>query len=203
VSGLATILDEQFVMRYGAQEIKVYDTATFTSQRNLSVSGLKFRDDWSDGDDSYEARRWVACSVNNCLYVSDVNYNKIHKTDAAGLEAVKSWSVGRRPYGLSINANHNVLVACYGENAIHEYTTQGNLVRKISLQSDITNPTSVVQLSSGQYGVTHHGKQHRFCIIFTNGQLVKDCGGQKGSGEGQLNSPFGLAVNKRGFVFIL
>jgi DNA-binding beta-propeller fold protein YncE len=110
--------------------------------------------------------------------------------------------VGAQPYGLSLNSAGNLLVACYNANSIREYTTQGTLVKQISLQSNITNPTHVIQLSNDQYGVIHHGTYHRYCVVDANGQLVKSYGNTAGSADGQLYNPYGLAVDKHEYVFI-
>jgi sugar lactone lactonase YvrE len=193
VAGIASLGDELFVIRYSSSNIDVYESATFTLKRDIVVSGLS---------NTNTPRGLVACSVNNCLYVSDERNNCIHRVDVMGNVAAIQWSVGAQPYGLSLNSVRNVLVACYNANTIREYSTQGTLVKQISLQSNITNPTHVIQLNNAQYGVIHQGTYHRYCVVDVNGQLVKSYGNIPGSADGQLYSPFGLTVDRQGYVFI-
>jgi hypothetical protein len=70
---------------------------------------------------------------------------------------ISKWSVGRGPSGLSINTACNLLVACYKDKKIQEYTTSGSLVREICLKSndgESLSPYHVIQLTSGQFVVS-------------------------------------------------
>jgi len=85
------------------------------------------------------------------------------------------WSVELPPTGLSVNSAHNVLVAC-GENPVFlEYTTNGCLVRRVTLQPDVQYNTAehVVQLSRGRYGIIGlQGSMPDYRIVDDNGQVV-------------------------------
>jgi len=41
------------------------------------------------------------------------------RTELSCISTVKKWSVAR-PRGLSVNIAYNLVVACYGENKLHE-----------------------------------------------------------------------------------
>jgi DNA-binding beta-propeller fold protein YncE len=192
VTGLTTLDDELFVVRYSSRQIDVYDVPTLNNKRQLSLPTSA----------TSHNRGLAVCDINRCLYVCDHSGNCIYKVDVNCKTPTTQWTVGSQPFGLSLNSDHNVLVACCGANKIQEYTPVGVLIRDILLQSNITNPTHVIQLSSGQFGVIHVGSLHRYCVVDVSGQVVKTYGSTRGSGVGQLNYPYGLAVNKRGFVFI-
>jgi len=141
---VASLGDEVFVPNCSSQ-IEVYDADNFTLQYCLTVPGL--------GPYCYGL---VPCIRNNCLYASDWNNNSIHRVDLSDSNAVK-WSVAHQPAGLSVNGAHNVVVTCHGVNKLQEYTTDGSLVREISLeQAGLTNPWHAVQLSTGDFVVSHN-----------------------------------------------
>ena len=154
VTAVTSLGNEVFVLRSESQQqVEVYDASTFTLQRNITVPGL--------GRCSYTLGSWsrglAACAHYKCLYVSDDLYvsGNIHRAELSGSSAVKKWSVGRGPRGLSVNKEHNVVVACLWADKIQEYTTHGALVREISLeQAGVTRPWHAVQLSTGDYVVS-------------------------------------------------
>ena len=59
---------------------------------------------------------------------------------------MKKWSVARGPRGLSVNSEHNLIVACCDANTLHEYTTHGSLVRNLDLrpQAGVTRPWQAI-----------------------------------------------------------
>jgi DNA-binding beta-propeller fold protein YncE len=75
-------------------------------------------------------------------------------------------------------------------------------VREISLQPDITNPWHAVQLSSGQFVVSHWGPGHRVSVVGVDGRIVCSYGGSPGSGDKQLNTPRSLAVGESGCILV-
>ena len=86
-----------------------------------------------------------------------------------------------------------------GNNSLYEYSTDGVLIRQISLQpAGISSPVYAVQLSDNHYGVIHHGTAHRFSIVSSDGQLVQSyCGN-----AGNMSTPHGIAVDEHGRVFV-
>jgi len=109
------------------------------------------------------------------------------------------WSVDNYPHGLSVTSSHNLLVAMTGNNSLNEYSTDGGMIRQISLQPvGISNPVCTVQLSDNQYGVAHHGPAHQFSVISSDGQLVQSYRGDAGN----MNNPRGIAVDEHGRVFV-
>jgi len=192
VRGLTSLGDDVFVVRNPSQQkIEVYDANTFTLQRHITVPGL--------GHLSYSL---AACPYNNCLYASDYPSNSVHRVDLSGSNAVMKWSVARRPVGLSVNSEHNLLVVSQGESKLQIFTTHGTLLQDIQLQADIELPQHVVQLSTGQFLVSHFGSLHRVCLVGVDGAVVRSYGGQPGSQLTQMNKPVGLAVDREGRVLV-
>jgi sugar lactone lactonase YvrE len=144
----------------------------------------------------------AACPHNNCLYVSDAELKHIHRVDLSS-SSVSKWSVDDSPFGLSVTRNHHLLVTLPRSKRIREYTTHGDVMREINLDVSIDRPRHSIELSSGQFVVCHVGAtQHRVCTVDTSGRIVQSYGGLRGLSAGQLNSPFCLAVDKRGYVLV-
>jgi len=198
VYGVTSLGDDMFVIRTRSsqQKIEVYDTETFTLQRHITVPGLG---DYTQG--------LAACVYNICLYASDWNNDSVHRVDLSGYSsAVIRWSVAHRPVGLSVNSEHNLLVASQGERNLQIFSTHGALLQNIQLQADIEYPRHAVQLSTGQFLVSHSSLLsillHRVCLVGVDGAVVRSYGGQPGSQLTQMNSPTGLAVDREGRVLV-
>jgi len=207
IGGVTSLGDGVFVVRKEShQKIEVYDAKTFTLQRHITVPGL--------GGHSYGL---AGCPYSNCLYASDYHNDNIHRVDLSGSHAtrkwlmklsggnaVMKWPVARGPVGLSLNNEHNLLVVSKDERKLQIFMTQGTLLQNIQLQLqvDIVWPRHAVQLSSGQFLVSHHGSLHRVCLVGVDGDVVRSYGGQKGSQLTQMNCPEGLAVDREGRVLV-
>jgi len=192
VCGIATLNDELFVVRSPNKEhIEVYDVEAYALRRRLAVAGL-----------SDVIKGMTSCAMNNCLYVSDSWKNAVHRIELAGDGRYRTlwWRVDRRPMGLSVNADNNVLVSFWTRPfRIHEYTTGGSLVREIRLQSTLEWPLHATQLASGQFVVSHGfgNSSHRVCIVDERGRAVLSYGGRSDPSLGQLAGPKQLAVDAR------
>ena len=184
VTGIATLGDEMFVVRWNDPNIQVYkpNTNDVNVQRTISV-----------GAGSATFCGLAACEFNQCLYVSEQNSQTIQKVSPVTNAIVKQWSVNGQPYGVTVNSAHNLLVACYNTHKVQEYTTDGNMVREINLQPGIANPSLVVQLQSDQFGITHHGGSvNGYSVVGSDGKIIKS------TTSGQMSSSFGFAVSKGG-----
>jgi len=171
----------------------------------------------------------VGCNVNNCLYASARRSSEICTVALGQNNKWSSWSVRGTPRGLSVTSSHNLLVctqmnyhggrgavvyddfdsddvdddydgdSCKQSYCLHEYSTNGRVIRQISFQPDvISKPVHAVQLANDQYGVTHHGPTHQFSIVRADGQLVQSYRGDAGN----MNGPDGIAVDEQGRVFV-
>jgi len=192
VTSLASLGDKVFGARQNGQHIDVYDATTFAFQHNLPVPGL--------GQSCFGL---AACSSNNCLYASDGQYSRIHRVDLSGSSAVKQWSVANGPRGLSVNKEHNVVVACCGAHKLQEYTTHGTLVREISLQPvGVSSPWHAVQLSTGDYVVSQCTSPGAVSVVGIDGQVVCSYGQSQASNVGPMKSPASLAVTKNDDILV-
>ena len=129
---LCSLGDDVFVVRVdGQQKIEVYDAKICTAKRHITVPGLA-SPSWCNG--------LAACPYNNCLYASDYSNARVHRVELSGSNAVMKWSVARRPIGLSVNNEHNLIVVSGAEHKLQIFTTHGTLRQNIQLQADIKYP---------------------------------------------------------------
>jgi len=193
VSAVTSLGNEVFVLRWESQQqVEVYDASTFTLQRYITVPGLS---DLSCG--------LAACAHYKCLYVSD--YDSIHRAELSGSSAVKKWSVDSGPRGLSVNKEHNVVVACWAAHKIQEYTTHGALVREIGLrlwQAGVTSPWHAVQLSTGDYVVSEYESPGAVSVVGIDVQVVRRYCPSPSSDVGEMDHPTGLAVTKNDDILV-
>ena len=72
-----------------------------------------------------------------CLYISDPYVECIHILDLHG--NAEQWPVNDKPEGLSVNANHNLILTCPEVRKINEFSPRGELLRDVILPDDVTN----------------------------------------------------------------
>jgi len=190
VSAVTSLGDDVFVARYNSEQVEVYDAVTLTLQRRLTVPGLGR---WPSG--------LAACPNNNCLYASDFHIS-VHRVELSGSNAVKKWSMAGGPAGLSVNSEHNLIVACYEANKLQEYTTHGSLVREICLQAAVTQPWHAIQLSTGDYVVSQYKSLGVVSVVGVDGQVVRSYGQSQTSDVGPMKYPISLAVTKNDDILV-
>jgi len=193
VCGVTSLAGEIYVLRDKERDqVEVYDI-TYRLQRCLTVlNACSFAD-------------MTSCEHYCYIYISDGNVECIHRLDAQG--AATQWPVNDRPCGLSVNAEHNLLVTCGVARKIKEFTTDGHIVRIVCLPADVVHPCHTVLTRSGQFIVCHGwpgDAVHRVCMISADGRhIVHSHGGQPGSHTGQYDGPAHLAVDNDEFVLVV
>jgi len=192
VAAITSLGDDVFVLRCSGPKVEVYDARTFTLQRHITIPGL--------GSPSHG----LAASIHyDCLYASDRQYSRIHRVDLSDSSAVKQWSVANGPRGLSVNKEHNVVVACRRADKLQEYTTHGTLVREISLQQvGVSKPWHAIQLSTGDFVVSEDTNLGAVSVVGVNGQAVRSYDQSQASNVGPMSYPASLAVTKNDNILV-
>ena len=196
VHGVTSLADEVYVLRRKDRdqvEVEVYDVVNYRLQRSLTVPNAR------------RPHGVTSCKHYRCVYIANPVVMCVHRLDEQG--AAVQWPVNDSPRGLSVNAAHNVLVTCREVPKIKEFSSHGDLLRELTLPTDVINPRHVVQLTTGQF-IVCHGRQidsvHRVCMLSSNGrQVVHAHGGQKGSEIGRYNGPLHLALGSNKFVYVV
>jgi len=193
VRGVTLLAGEIYLLRCKHRDqVDVYDVITYRLQRRLTVP-----DDMWFSD-------MTSCEHSRCMYIGDYKVECVHRLDVQG--AVTRWAVSDSPWGLSVNAAHNVLVTCPWVRKIKEFSSHGHLLRELTLPDDVITPWHAILTRSGQFIVCHGGggdPVHRVCMISADGRhIVHSHGGRRGSGTDQYNGPHRLAVDDNEFVFV-
>jgi len=192
VGGVASLGNEVFVVRYDSQQIDVYNAKTLRRKRYIKVQGL--------GTSPFGL---AACGTYKCLYASDRDNDIVHRVQLSGKNRVAQWSTARQPTGITVNRDYNPVVVSLGDRKLQEFTTCGDLLQNIQLQTDIEQPIGVIEVCSDQYAVSYEGSMHRVCLVDVDfvdwkgrGTVRGRYGTKKGSGLTKLSRPAGLAVDK-------
>ena len=197
VLGVTSVDDELFVLlKRNNNQVAVYSINDYQLLRHLNVPGFM----------PYPFSDMTSCVRRKCLYMSDWHSKCIHRYDLAS-SATSKWSVPSKPCGLSVTLSGNLLVTCSEPNKLVELTADsGRCVREIALRADIESLCHSVQLTTGQFVVSHGGLSsdlHGVCVVDDDGNVTRSYRGQRGRGVGQLNRPRHLAVDKDSqFVFV-
>jgi len=196
VGGVTSLGDEVFVLRRKERDqVEVYDAITYRLQRYLTVPSVRGCLDIT------------SCEHYHCVYISDHIVRCIHRADVQG-GATAQWAVRDEPFGLSVTKAHNVLVTCDAVRKIKEFSSHGDLLREMTLPDDVVNPWHAIQLTGGQFIVSHGSgvrgdPTHRVCLVSADGgQIIHSHGGLRGSETGQYDGPIHLAVDGNEFVFV-
>jgi len=193
VRGVTSLADEVYVMRWKERDqVEVYDVINYRLQRRLTVPNIPRLTDIT------------SCEHYRCVYIGNYIDECIHRLDVQG--ASTRWAVNDEPWGLSVNAAHNVLVTCRDVRKIKEFSSHGDLLRELTLPNDVINPSHAIQTRSGEFIVCHgerHDAVHRVCKISADGRhIIKSHGGQRGRDVGRYYGPRHLAVDNNEFVFV-
>src|SRR6218665_2977788 len=156
---MAIIDDELFVVTQRSSEVEVFNCKSLAPSRQWTLEGLLRPADIG------------SCKTNKCLYIMDWKDSSSKKevlcVDTSG-KLLRSWETGD-DYGflISVSNENNVIVTCFGKHEFNEYSPQGKLIGKISLQGP-EHLTHAVKLSNGKFmvsvGDTYH-QLHRVCIV--------------------------------------
>ena len=114
-----------------------------------------------------------------------------------------NWLVDISCNGLSVTKCNRVLAVFFEAKLIRDYATYGSLIREIILDKSIGNPMHCVQLSTGNFVLSHWGDKHRVCIVDTSGHTIQTYGGSKGFDVGQLCFPCQLAADMHDNVLVV
>jgi sugar lactone lactonase YvrE len=207
VRGVTSLGDKLFVVRHPCrQRIEVYDTTTLDLRCHIVVNGLK------------QSYGLASCVVNSCLYVSDYYRDAVYRvhiaiTSSGDLTAITSWQVSGGPLGLSVtSSSRTVIVTCssvHGQSKLKEYTSDGTLVRKIRLLSDLTYCCHAVEVANpaGHFAVSHGGDRQGLAdvaagcvyLVDADGRIVRCFGNRRNQA---LTLPRQLAISKLGCIVV-
>ena len=99
----------------------------------------------------------------------------------------------KRPFGLAIDQQGQLIVAEYGRHCITTYSKEGEKVQSFGLSNSFTCPSGVALTDDGHILVTDW---HRLLKLTPDGRCIMSVGGSEaGSGPLQFDHPRGIAVH--------
>ena len=190
--GFALSNNELFCIFPDNPVIAVYNIETFASQRTISVQEMNHPFDMVASE--------------NVLYVSEREDKLIHRIQLPE-ETVSNWTVDGTWLKLSISKDGNVIAASLDQAKILEYASDGTFVREIvvnRIDPDLIGLRHAIQLEGDKFLVCHAAEDthHRVCLIDNTGKVIQCYGGSSGSGMGQLNLPYHLAIGRNGSILV-
>jgi len=103
------------------------------------------------------------------------------------------------PCGLSVDSDGNIIVADAGNKLIKIFSPDGKFLMKIGGQGSFTFPIHCVQCD--RYLIVSDRDKHCLKVYDRNGNFQYKFG-KKGGGDGELNGPLCLSVNKSGHLMV-
>ncbi|XP_058940088.2 E3 ubiquitin-protein ligase TRIM71-like [Pocillopora verrucosa] len=103
------------------------------------------------------------------------------------------------PSGLSVDSDGNIIVADSGNRMIKIFSPDGKFLTKIGGQGSFTFPEHCIQYE--RYLIVSDYWEHCIKVFDRKGNFQYKFG-KKGGGDGELNSPSGLLVNKSGHLMV-
>jgi tripartite motif-containing protein 71 len=91
-------------------------------------------------------------------------------------------------------------VADSGNNRIQRFTVQGTQASVILPPGELSHPKGLAVKGTRLY--IADDQRHRILVTDTGGRLLRTVGGGSGSKPGQLNFPYGVAVDPQGRLFV-
>ena len=193
VWGVTSRDNEIFLVRDKERDqVEVYNVITYRFLRCLTVPNIRGFTDMT------------SCEHYHCLYIGDDIVECVHRIEVTG--TATQWPVNDVPEGLSVNAEHDVIVTCPVVNKIKEFSSHGALLRELTLPNVVISPWHTIQSRSGQFVVGHSkfcAEVHRVCVISADDRrIVHSHGGQWRPGSGQYYMPCHLAVDDSERIFV-
>ena len=147
-------------------------------------------------------------SKNGKLYVCDCSNNRIQILERSLAYSSTFCYTGRgdgqfsAPWGVGFDTLGNVFIAECSNNRIQVFTPEGQFLRKFgSPGSGPGQLNTDIAIDDDTVYITDSGN-HCVSIFTTQGEFLRSSGTQ-GNGQGQFISPWGITVDKNGFIMVV
>ena len=142
---------------------------------------------------------------NGNIFVADNGNNRIQIFSGKGEYVGSFGGKGRldsqlsSPCGLSVDSDGNIIVADSVNKLIKTFSPDGNFLMKIGAQGSFTFPLHCIQYE--RYLIVSDYSEHCIKVFDRKGNFQYKFG-KKGGGDGELQGPRGLSVNKSGHLMV-
>ena len=142
---------------------------------------------------------------NNNIIVADTYNHRIQIFDDQGHYLKQFGENGKLnhqldlPTGLSIDSDDNIIVADFNNKSIKVFTLSGQFLRKIGEEGSFIGPVHCIQHDN--YFIVSDDGGHCIKVFDKQGKFLYNFG-MRGAGDGELNSPHCLSVDKAGHLLV-
>jgi parallel beta-helix repeat protein len=158
----------------------------------------------------------IAVDSSGYVYVADTENDRIQKFDSNGNFITKWGSYGTgdgqfySPRGIAVDSSGNVFVTDWGNSRIQKFDSNGNFITKWGSHGfgdgQFGCPSGIAVDSSGNVFVADNvfvgaGHNPRIQKFDSDGNFITKWGSQ-GNGDGEFDSPHGIAVDSSGYVYV-
>jgi DNA-binding beta-propeller fold protein YncE len=164
------------------------------------------------GDGEFEYVEDVVVDPAGNFYVVDYYNGRIQKFDSSGAFLTKWGSVGsgdgqfNNPADIVMDETGNLYVADVGNHRVQKFDSAGNLLAKWDLSTigdgSFEFTPFGLTVDSGHVFVTDAGSYSRVVVFAEDGTYLTQWGSE-GTGDGQMHSPRGVAVDTDGNVYVV
>ena len=143
---------------------------------------------------------------NKNIIVSDTNNHRIQIFDDRGHYLRQFGEKGKLdhqldcPYGLSIDSDGNIIVADSHNKSIKIFTLDGQFLRRIGEEGSFIDPVHCIQHDN--YFIVPDDGDHCIKVFDKQGKFLYNFGTRR-TGDGGLNSPRCLSVDKAGHLLFV
>jgi DNA-binding beta-propeller fold protein YncE len=207
--------DGQFLTKWGSDGSSDGEFQNISGLEVDASGNVYVADAWNDTISIFSnngdfIRKWQAGGISisglamigvDQILVTDIQQNEITKFTLNGV-VVSTWGSGSsdigkfyRPTGITVDNLGNIYVADTNNDRIQKFDANGLFVRMWSAE----RPAGITMSSNGDlYVASFYDHVSRFT---SDGELVTRWG-SSGSGEGEFNGPYDVAVDYSGNVYV-
>ena len=141
----------------------------------------------------------------NNIIVSDTTNHRIQIFDDQGHYLDQFGEMGKLnhqlnlPIGLSIDSDGNIIVADSNNKSIKIFTLDGHFLRRIGAKGSFIDPVHCIQHEN--YFIVSDNGDHCIKVFDKQGNFLYNFG-MMGAGDGEINSPRSLSVDKAGHLLV-
>lgn len=146
-------------------------------------------------------KMFITDEINSRIFVHDLNLNlhmrliRIIKPTLNNLPLLSS------PIGITLDLDSNIIVANWNSNIVQTYTPDGNTLLSSFHTGDSESILSIEINKNNNHIIVPMIEYDKIGVFDKKGQLIKTIGSH-GSDVGQLDTPFDIALNSYGDIYV-
>ena len=142
----------------------------------------------------------VCDSENDCIHVYTTELDYVRQIGSHGKDPGKFDDI----CDISSDEHSNLYVSDYNDSRIQVFSNGGEFLRSFGCDENDVNKLNVPcgVCVTGQYVYVVNCRSHNVSVFTTEGVYMTSFGGQWGSNKGEFKNPWGVCVDRDGFVYV-